>query len=90
MVDFIKMLSENPFFDMYPQFWTPGIGGIFMRYSYEYKKQCVELYRQGKFPAYTDMSRELLFGDFVGVHQTYQISGPIFGQLFSTPSNDNC
>ncbi len=24
--------------------------GIFMKYSYEYKKQCVELYRQGKWP----------------------------------------
>jgi len=35
---------------MYPQYWTPSIGGIFMRYSYEYKKMCVELYRQGKWP----------------------------------------
>ena len=35
---------------MYPQYWTPSIGGIFMKYSYEYKKQCVELYRQGKWP----------------------------------------
>ena len=25
-------------YDMYPQYWTSGIGGIFMRYSYEYKK----------------------------------------------------
>ena len=24
--------------------------GIFMRYSYEYKRKCVELYRQGKWP----------------------------------------
>lgn len=23
--------------DMYPQYWTPSIGGIFMKYSYEYK-----------------------------------------------------
>lgn len=23
--------------------------GIFMRYSYEFKKECVELYRQGKW-----------------------------------------
>ena len=35
---------------MYPQYWTLSIGGIFMKYSYEYKKQCVELYRQGKWP----------------------------------------
>ena len=24
--------------------------GIFMRYSYEYKRKCVELYREGKWP----------------------------------------
>ena len=24
--------------------------GIFMRYSYEYKRKCIELYRQGKWP----------------------------------------
>ena len=35
--------------DMYPQFWTTGIGGILMKYSYEYKKKCVELYREGKW-----------------------------------------
>lgn len=35
---------------MYPQFWTRRIGGIFMKYSYEYKKKCIELYRQGKWP----------------------------------------
>ena len=35
---------------MYPQCWTLSIGGIFMKYSYEYKKHCVELYRQGKWP----------------------------------------
>ena len=43
--------KESQFtFDMYPQYWTPSIGGIYiMKYSYEYKKQCVELYRQGKW-----------------------------------------
>ena len=35
---------------MYPQFWTNRIGGIFMRYSYEYKKHCVELFYQDKWP----------------------------------------
>ena len=39
---------------MYPQFWTPRIGGIFMKYSYEYKKNCIELYRQGKWPETPD------------------------------------
>ena len=36
--------------DMYPQYWTVSIGGIYMKYSYEYKKDCVELYRHGKWP----------------------------------------
>ena len=27
----------------------PSKEGILMRYSYEYKKECVELYRQGKW-----------------------------------------
>ena len=35
---------------MYPQFWTTRNGGIFMRYSYEYKLKCIEMYRQGKWP----------------------------------------
>ena len=36
---------------MYPQYWTPSIGGTaIMKYSYEYKRMCVELYRQGKYP----------------------------------------
>ena len=40
---------------MYPQYWTPGIGGIaIMKYSYEYKRMCVELYRQGKWPETPD------------------------------------
>ncbi len=33
-----------------PNTGHPSIGGIFMRYSYEYKKKCIELYRQGKWP----------------------------------------
>ena len=28
----------------------PSEGGIFMKYSYEYKRQCVTLYRQGSWP----------------------------------------
>ena len=35
---------------MYPQYWTSSIGGIFMKYSYEYKRTCVDLYREGKWP----------------------------------------
>ncbi len=31
---------------MYPLYRTPSKEGIFMRYSYEFKRKCVELYRQ--------------------------------------------
>ena len=31
---------------MYPLYQTPSKEGIFMRYSYEFKRKCVELYRQ--------------------------------------------
>ena len=37
-------------YDMYPLYWTPSRGGIIMRYTYEYKRKCVELYREGKWP----------------------------------------
>ena len=36
--------------DMYPLYWTTSKEGIFMRYSYEFKRTAVELYRQGKWP----------------------------------------
>ncbi len=35
---------------MYPLSWTPREGGFTMRYSYEFKRKCVELYREGKYP----------------------------------------
>lgn len=35
---------------MYPLYWTTSKEGILMRYSYEYKRDCVELYRQGLWP----------------------------------------
>ena len=35
---------------MYPLYWTTGKEGIFMRYSYTYKRKAVELYRQGLWP----------------------------------------
>ena len=38
------------YIDMYPLYWTPSRGGIIMRYTYEYKRKCVELYREGKWP----------------------------------------
>ncbi|MGO5335136.1 helix-turn-helix domain-containing protein, partial [Enterococcus cecorum] len=36
--------------DMYPLYWTNSKEGIFMRYSYEYKRKCVEMYRKGILP----------------------------------------
>ena len=35
---------------MYPLYWTPSRGGISMRYSYEFKRKCVEMYRIGQWP----------------------------------------
>lgn len=45
-----KNTSEHYHYDMYPLYWTPSRGGIIMRYTYEYKRKCVELYREGKWP----------------------------------------
>lgn len=59
-----EIIARNPFdnvilpkteyakrdIDMYPLYWTPSRGGIIMRYTYEYKRKCVELYREGKWP----------------------------------------
>ena len=46
---------------------TPGIGGIFMRYSYEYKKMCVELYRQGKWVETPEGVKEKNFRDMIQI-----------------------
>ena len=35
---------------MYPLYWTISKGGFFMRYTYEFKKHCVDLYRKGQYP----------------------------------------
>ena len=35
---------------MYPLYWTTSKEGIFMRYSYEFKLMCVELYHSGLYP----------------------------------------
>ncbi|NLW52479.1 MAG: helix-turn-helix domain-containing protein [Tissierellia bacterium] len=35
---------------MYPLYWTTSKEGILMKYSYEFKKECVQLYRVGKWP----------------------------------------
>ena len=41
---------------MYPLYWTTGKGGIFMRYSYEFKRKAIELFYQGKWPK-TDINK---------------------------------
>ena len=38
-----------------------------MRYSYEYKKMCVEMYRQGKWPETPDGVKEKRFHDTVRI-----------------------
>ena len=53
--------------DMYPQYWTPSIGGILMKYSYKFKRQCVELYRQGKWPETPKDITEKIFHNTIRV-----------------------
>ena len=50
---------------MYTQYWTPSIGGIFMRYSYEFKLMCVDSYRQGKWPDTPAGVKDKTFRDMV-------------------------
>ena len=50
---------------MYPKYWTPSIGGIFMRYSYEFKLKCVDLYRQGKWPDTPTGVKEKTYHDMI-------------------------
>ena len=47
---YVVTVELQRLFDMYPLYWTPSRGGIIMRYTYEYKRKCVELYREGKWP----------------------------------------
>ena len=53
--------------DMYPQYWTPSIGGIFMKYSYEFKLMCVDMYRQGKWPDTPKGIKDKTFHDKIRV-----------------------
>ena len=50
---------------MYPPYWTPSKEGIFMRYSNEYKKNCIELYRQGKWPETPDGIKKKNFHNMI-------------------------
>ncbi len=46
----IKRVSNPESNEMYPPYWTPSKEGIFVRYSYEYKWKCGEIYRSGQWP----------------------------------------
>ena len=42
---------ESPLgYDMYPLYWITSKGGIFMRYSYQFKRKAIELFYRGEWP----------------------------------------
>ena len=52
--------------DMYPLYWTTSKGGIFMRYSYEFKRKAIELFNQGEWPetvSYTHLAYGIAYDD---------------------------
>ena len=52
---------------MYPLYWTSSKEGIFMKYSYEFKKECVRLYREGKWPDTPEEANEKNFHDSIRI-----------------------
>ena len=52
---------------MYPLYWTSSKEGIFMKYSYEFKKECVQLYREGKWPDTPEEANEKNFHDSIRI-----------------------
>ena len=50
---------------MYPLYWTTSKEGIFMRYSYEFKRKCVELYYRGEYPDTPDGIGSIRFHQLV-------------------------
>ena len=57
-----KKRLEN---DMYPLYWTTSKEGIFMRYSYEFKRNAVMMYRQGLWPDTPDGITTSHFHDLI-------------------------
>lgn len=51
--------------DMYPLYRTISKEGIFMKYSYEFKKECVQLYRLGKWADNPERIRDKQFHDMI-------------------------
>ena len=52
---------------MYPQYWTTSIGGNFVKYSYEFKLMCVDLYRQGKWAETPEGIKDKTFHDMIRI-----------------------
>ena len=59
--------SNGKEIDMYPLYWTSSKEGIFMKYSYEFKKECVQLYREGKWPDTPEEANEKNFHDSIRI-----------------------
>ena len=51
--------------DMYPLYWTSSKEGILMRYSYEFKLECIEMYRQGIWPQKPEGTKTKNFRDLI-------------------------
>ena len=66
----------------------PSEGGIFMKYSYEYKRQCVTLYRQGSWPLTPKGVHPKRFRNMIpsgAVWSSQDIPYPPFSQLYHQP-----
>ena len=64
-VQFLLTSAARALSDMYPLYWTSSKGGISMRYSYEFKRKCVELYRSGQWPETPEGCKQARFRDTV-------------------------
>ena len=51
--------------DMYPLYWTPSKEGIFMRYSFEFKLECIDKYRNGLWPNTPEGIKQKQFHDTI-------------------------
>ena len=71
------MYKKPAGYDMYPLYWTSSKEGIFMRYSYDYKRKAVELYRQGLWPDTPDDLDTITFHKMIrGWFRTEESCGP--------------
>ena len=62
---------------MYPLYWTISKEGILMKYSYEFKKECVRLYRLGEWADTPKGMRDKQFRDMIMIwHRLEDLHGP--------------